>query len=228
MKTNRHRTLFQTITRSAFGAAALACCGLCATPSLAQAQDGSATDVSVCLEIESPEARLECFEARTEQMVRAREREQRANQRTADAAAPTAAAATAPAAPAASVASSETADPVDAPVEAEAPVELSRAERRALQRAEKRQRRVEEAAAAAVALAEAPSQIVATVTEVREIEPDMLLITLDNGQVWKQNQARRYSLLVGAEVRLRASRWGPSYRLTDPNVGSFILVERRQ
>jgi len=71
-----------------------------------------------------------------------------------------------------------------------------------------------------------PDEIVATITSFREVEPNEFLISLDNGQVWRQNRPRRYLLRVGAEVRLRSTHFGPSYRLTDPEVGSFIQVER--
>jgi hypothetical protein len=71
-----------------------------------------------------------------------------------------------------------------------------------------------------------PNEIVATITSFREVEPNEFLISLDNGQVWRQNRPQRYLLRVGAEVRLRSTHFGPSYRLTDPEVGSFIQVER--
>jgi hypothetical protein len=79
---------------------------------------------------------------------------------------------------------------------------------------------------------EAPNEpaedVVAKVVRLREIEPNAYLIYLDNDQVWRQNRPRYYALQVGAEVRLRPTRWGTSYRLTDPNLGSFIQVERIQ
>jgi len=73
---------------------------------------------------------------------------------------------------------------------------------------------------------ELADEIVATVTAVRELEPNSLLVTLDNGQVWRQNRPQRYVLDVGTEVILRPTRWGPAYRLTDPNRGGFIQVQR--
>jgi hypothetical protein len=234
MRIGRYSTLFQTIPRAGFGAATLlACCALGPTLALAQAPDD--IDVSACLEVESPLERLDCFETRTAEMLRAREsgqheaeqqvREQRAPEQRTNLS-PAAAAHPAASAAGNAVASNEAAEPVaEAPDES---AEMSRSERRALRRAEARQREAEAAAAAARAVAEAPDLIVATVTEVREIEPNMLLITLDNGQVWKQNRPQFYRLTVGAEVELRPSRWGSSYRLTDPNLSSFIQVERRQ
>ena len=67
-------------------------------------------------------------------------------------------------------------------------------------------------------------EIFATVTALRETIPNTLVITLDNGQVWQQTQAKRYPLRVGSEVRLYSTRWGSSYRLTSPDRGSFITV----
>jgi hypothetical protein len=234
MRIRWHSTHFRTITQAGFGATTLiACCGLGPTLALAQAPDD--IDVSACLEVESPLERLDCFETRTAEMLRAREsgqreaeqqaREQRAPEQRTNAS-PAAAARPAASATDDAVASNEAAESVDeAPDES---AEMSRSERRALRRAEVRQREAEAAAAAARAVAEAPDLIVARVTEVREIEPNMLLITLDNGQVWKQNRPQLYRLMVGAEVELRPSRWGTSYRLTDPDLSSFIQVERRQ
>lgn len=69
-------------------------------------------------------------------------------------------------------------------------------------------------------------EFVATVTATREFEPNALIITLDNGQIWRQNRPRRYLLLDGTEVVMRESNWGSSYRLTNPDVGGFIVVER--
>jgi hypothetical protein len=71
-------------------------------------------------------------------------------------------------------------------------------------------------------------EIVATIVRLREMEPDAFLIYLDNDQIWRQNRPRRYALQEGAEVELRSTKWGSSYRLTDPNLRGFIQVERVQ
>jgi len=69
-------------------------------------------------------------------------------------------------------------------------------------------------------------EIFAKITGLRERGPDIWIITLDNGQVWQMNRAKRYPLRVGLDVRLNSTRWGGSYRLTAPEHGSFVQVER--
>ena len=56
--------------------------------------------------------------------------------------------------------------------------------------------------------------------------PNAYLITLDNGQVWRQTVPMSYRLREGAEVRLYPSQWGDGYRLTDDNLRGYIQVER--
>ncbi len=97
---------------------------------------------------------------------------------------------------------------------------MSRSERRAARRAARDKEREERRAA------ELANSITATVTALRELQPNHLLVTLDNEQVWRQNRPERYALQVGDEVTLTPSHWGPSYRLRDPNRGGFIQVER--
>jgi hypothetical protein len=82
------------------------------------------------------------------------------------------------------------------------------------------------AAAASDEPDDAAGEIIAIVTDVRELEPNAYLIHLDNDQVWRQNRPKRYLLRVGAEVHLKPTHWGPSYRLTVPDQRSFIQVER--
>ena len=69
-------------------------------------------------------------------------------------------------------------------------------------------------------------EVFATVTELRETLPNNYLITLDNGQVWRQNRPKWYPLQPGYKVRLYPSRWGSSYRLAAEELNSFIQVER--
>jgi len=69
-------------------------------------------------------------------------------------------------------------------------------------------------------------EIFATVAELRETVPNSYLITLDNGQVWRQTVPMAYGLREGAEVHLYPSRWGDSYRLTDEDLRGYIQVER--
>jgi len=56
--------------------------------------------------------------------------------------------------------------------------------------------------------------------------PNTLLITLDNGQVWRQTQPEPYPLRVGHDVRLYSTNWGGAYRLTAANLHGNIQVER--
>jgi hypothetical protein len=72
----------------------------------------------------------------------------------------------------------------------------------------------------------APPDIVATVTEVHETVPNAWLITLDNGQVWRQDIPQRFSLKPGQRVTLRGTKWGTSYRLSAEAQNGFIQVER--
>jgi hypothetical protein len=74
--------------------------------------------------------------------------------------------------------------------------------------------------------ASAPPEIVATVTELHETVPNAWLITLDNGQVWRQNIPQRFALEAGQRVTLHGTKWGASYRLTADTLGGFIQVER--
>jgi len=74
--------------------------------------------------------------------------------------------------------------------------------------------------------ASAPPEIVATVTDLHETMPNAWQITLDNGQVWRQNLQQRFALKTGQRVTLHATKWGSSYRLTTESLNGFIQVER--
>ena len=74
--------------------------------------------------------------------------------------------------------------------------------------------------------ASAPAVIVATVTDLHETVPNAWLITLDNGQVWRQNIPQRFALKPGQRVTLHGTRWGASYRLSADALNGFIQVER--
>jgi hypothetical protein len=181
----------------------------------AQQSDGLLVDVDACIELEAREDQLACYEERVNEVLRTRNSEADSSGREA------------------------TADSDVAP-EPEESRTSRRAERREARLAEQRrielERRQQAAEEAAIAAAEAAAaledadytagEIVAEVVEIREMEPDAYMITLDNGQIWRQSQPKRYPLFIGATVQLRPSPWGPSYRLTDPNVGNFIQVRR--
>lgn len=110
------------------------------------------------------------------------------------------------------------------------PNDLSSAPRDAAQPQSRPQREASAAAAASrppdEAEEEEEEEIVATITSIREVQPNIYVLNLDNGQVWRQSAPKRYFLREGAEVHLVPTPWGESYRLTDPDVGNFIQVER--
>lgn len=70
-----------------------------------------------------------------------------------------------------------------------------------------------------------PPDIFARVVELRETVPNAYLITLDNGQVWRQTVPEIYPLREGYPVRIYYSRWR-AYRLTNEQLRGFIQVER--
>jgi len=70
-----------------------------------------------------------------------------------------------------------------------------------------------------------PEEIFGTIAEVRETVPNSWLITLENGQVWRQTLPRRYPLRVGHEVRIYMARLG-GYRLSAIPLKGFVRVER--
>jgi hypothetical protein len=72
-----------------------------------------------------------------------------------------------------------------------------------------------------------PADIHASVTGLRETVPNAYLVTLDNGQVWRQTVPKSYPLREGDPVRLYYSRWR-AYRLTNDRLKGFIQVERVQ
>jgi hypothetical protein len=71
----------------------------------------------------------------------------------------------------------------------------------------------------------AVEEIEARVTDLRETVPNSYLITLDNGQVWRQTVPKMYALREGSPVRIYYSRWR-TYRLTNDQLKGFIQVER--
>jgi hypothetical protein len=66
----------------------------------------------------------------------------------------------------------------------------------------------------------------AKIAALRETVPNAFLITLDNGQVWRQTRPDPYlSMKVGQDVQISFSRFR-SYRLTSPDMRGFVQVER--
>ena len=163
---------------------AQAACSL-ASPdaALAQERDRVTIDARRCLELESPDERLACFERQVDE------------------------ASSRGSTPAASAGV-----PAPSPPQSTTPTAVDVAD---LPR--------EDAARGA---APSQSELVGYITSLRERAPNQYLITLDNGQVWLQRLAGRYTLRVGQRVRIYHSRFG--LRLEADGVNGFIQVERVQ
>ena len=73
---------------------------------------------------------------------------------------------------------------------------------------------------------EGSQEIVATITAARQTVPNKYVITLDNGQIWRQTYAEWYPLQPGQRVRLRPSKWGGVFRLTADELNGYIQVQR--
>jgi hypothetical protein len=191
--------------------------GTCAFTGASYAQEtgGGIGSVDTCINLETREQMLKCYEDRVNEVLREREADGETGQ-------------------------PETRAVSDAPAPLSEAGTSPRAERREAREAERRRRDAAAAAVAAAAAATAAAEaaaavedpdytageIIAHIAAIREIEPDAYLITLDNGQIWRQNVPKRYLLRPGAEVHLQPSPWGSSYRLTDPDVGNYIQVKR--
>jgi len=71
-----------------------------------------------------------------------------------------------------------------------------------------------------------PPELNAKVAETRETVPNAYLITLDNGQVWRQTQPKYgYVLRPGYDVRIYATKIR-SFRLASRQLPGYIQVER--
>lgn len=69
-------------------------------------------------------------------------------------------------------------------------------------------------------------ELVDTVASVRTLSQNLIEVTLESGQVWRQMISKRYPLSVGDAVVIRPTRWGSAYRLTADRLSGFIQVER--
>lgn len=67
-----------------------------------------------------------------------------------------------------------------------------------------------------------------SITQLRETVPNAWLVALDNGEVWEQIDPKPYRLREGMQVRVYASSWGSSHRLTAPELNGFIRVRQRR
>ena len=77
---------------------------------------------------------------------------------------------------------------------------------------------------------EQPEQPVETmeeqVTELEYYKPDVVTITLSNGQIWRQLYASRFNLRVGDDIHIYRSSGNQQYRLEAERFNGIIRVER--
>ena len=205
---------------AAAGAAALIA-GLCLAPAAGQEAAPVTIEVSRCVELTQPGQRLDCFEREVE-AARARS----------PAAAPPAAPAqpaSRPADPAPRPAAPSAQPAAPAPASAAPPVRQVTLpppptvdERRATRREEREARDAEEDARA-----EDPAlRITGKVASLRETVPNSYLITLDNGQVWRQMRPKMFPLREGQQVEVYPTKWGTAFRLEVADLNGYIQVER--
>lgn len=221
--------------------ATLLLCGLQAAS--AQDTDEVLVEVGECIDIEAPVERLACFAAQVEQALTESEAaaaddgDAEAADTDADAAiertveaVPAQPAEPEPASPATADQGSNEAR--EAETDANAAASAAQAEeedqnffeRRRARRAARAAER--EAAEQAERAAAAENEILATIADLRERQPNAWLITLDNGQMWDQVRPQWYPLRPGQQVRLYPTNWGSSYRLTEASRGGYIQVQR--
>jgi hypothetical protein len=171
---------------------------LAAAPTLfAQSPESVNVDVAQCIRLESPEARFACYEARVEEEVR----EQRPG------------AANAP-------------EPQTArePQSSREPRSAREPERAPEPEIASPPRRVD--AREADVRSDDTVEIFGTIASLRETVPNSYLITLEDGQVWRQMRPKWYPMRPGQKVRIYPGRWGPSFRLSAEELKNFIQVER--
>jgi hypothetical protein len=70
------------------------------------------------------------------------------------------------------------------------------------------------------------AELIDTVAAIEQLGPQMLLVTLESGQQWRQMLTKRYPLRVGDEVRIYPTRWGSSYRMSSERLDAYIQVQR--
>lgn len=72
----------------------------------------------------------------------------------------------------------------------------------------------------------AKNELLASISELKETQPNKRLITLGNGQVWKQSFAKKYRLREGDDIRIYPTGWGNDYRLKVIDQAGYIQVTR--
>lgn len=168
-----------------------------------------------CADFADRGARIACLEDALEAAVAARSARTNQPQPPAVAQQPPAQAPVAPAAPALAVPAR---DPSAAPKEEEREEQGGFALFGFFDRArEERQAREEQ---------QKSETMQAKVADLSFYKPDVLTITLDNGQVWRQIYVRRYNLREGDAVNIYQPGWGEQFRLEAERFNGFIQVER--
>ena len=190
--------------------------GLCGIQSVL-AQGSVTIDVGDCIKLKSPEERLACYE---------RQVDAAAPQKAAPPAAPPAAHSAA--SPAPTAVPPATASQAAAPSAAAAAVPAAAATVPPATAASSAPAAAKETQSSSSAgnSKEPPPDIVATITALHETVPNAFVITLDNGQVWRQSYPESYFLRPGMRVTLRSSKWGSAYRLNAEGLNGFIQVQR--
>jgi len=173
---------------------------------VAQAAAGVTIEVGDCVKLQAPEERLACYERQVDAAERGRA--------THAGDSPAAASALPAAAPAA------------APAPATSAVAAPSAGRRTVNASGRHVEHRPREDSSAQDKSEQTSTIVAKVAALKQTVPNAYLITLDNGQVWRQNYPQLYPLQPGQRVTLSGSIWGGSSRLTSDELQGFIQVER--
>ena len=199
-----------------------------ASPTLGQQAESVIVDVGACVKLSSPGERLDCYE---EEVQRAQARAPVSPAPPAPvppAVAPSAAAAPPVAAPV--TAPPATAPPAPAPQAVAAPAPAAPTASPGAPAGERRVRvesaRVRRGESSRESSGESDT-FEGVITALRETVPNAWVVTLDNGQVWRQDYPERYRLQVGQPVRIaRARGFGGGFRLTVAELGGSIQVER--
>lgn len=75
----------------------------------------------------------------------------------------------------------------------------------------------------------AVEELHSVISELEETVPNQHLITLENGQVWRQTRPdSRFRMRSGHHVRVYPTRWGDDYRMSVEELRGYIQVERVQ
>ncbi len=200
----KHDTTRGTLERAALALVAVIGSIGATQVALAQAAAGVTIEVGDCVKLQAPEERLACYE----RQVDAAEKRRATPSGDSPAAASARQAAPPPAAPATSAATTPSTGRQTANTPrrhaAHGPAEDNSAQDKSVQ----------------------TSTIVAKVVSLKQTVPNASVITLDNGQVWRQNYPQWYPLQPGQRVTLSGTIWGGSYRLSSDELEGFIQVER--